>query len=864
MPLNDAPIVFKVVLVGDASVGKTSLLFNWSSPGEFSEYYEPTVSPEITTKDLVVAGRTVRLQVWDMGFGDADTVAAQFPGYVHGAAGALLTYDLSDPTSVEGIAHWHEQVKSLAGPQCISVVVGCKADLQVAPGVVQKARDFCSSIRAEALQVSAARSNAAEPAFQALAKRLLRQVVSPCDTPALPAPVAVAEPLEHGGLNEGTSSQHISDGSGTARIIKLVVVGDAGVGKSCLALRLAGEQELPFQEEYVPTAGPEFSTITRAGLSIPSVAQALTLQIWDAAGEDLMNNSKVSVPVLQDANAVVIVYDVTARPSFEHVSQWLQLVKARAAPEASVILVGNKMDKAKGRVVSAEQGRSRGKTLNLPFLEFSAKCMPDVSEMLRTLLGSGQVEAKKPNLAISSTVAVPPAVATVRNTGSARLPQFGLNNPAEGVEKCSNGSAPHRQLPGKSSEVERPTQLQLLQARVRASAAAGSETAAVPRPRPMLPQSDGPPSAAAPKPMPSPPPSVDRLSLRPAAPKPTPSPPQSSGKMLEALKPMASPPQSADSLSLRLAAPKPMASPPQSADSLSLRQKLYDSLKRVKDHIEERKPGAAPGTRPQEPRQPEPLPRPGQLRVGMVKSADSLSKFKEQPLAGWEPDEEPRLTQSPSRTTPEQPGSASSLSAGARPGSASSLSAGARPGSASSLSVGARPGSASSLSTGSATQFNTLAAQFAQRLAEQTSTERQAKPRPAFQIPRDATGGVDLDKLKEALSRKSNRPSGFQMPTSPRPATGPLQQTTVGPSRALRNFSVTGNERESPQSPSSSSSTLGPATQQTSGSQDGGGSFSVPVSGQQSKLQYPYGCPPKTQRSLGDSEQEHLEHGRQN
>mmetsp|Transcript_17113 Transcript_17113/g.13902 ORF Transcript_17113/g.13902 Transcript_17113/m.13902 type:complete len:84 (+) Transcript_17113:209-460(+) len=55
---------YKVVLVGDAKVGKTSILSCWASGGSgLSDYYEPTVSPELTTKDVSVDGRALRLQV---------------------------------------------------------------------------------------------------------------------------------------------------------------------------------------------------------------------------------------------------------------------------------------------------------------------------------------------------------------------------------------------------------------------------------------------------------------------------------------------------------------------------------------------------------------------------------------------------------------------------------------------------------------------------------------------------------------------------------------------------------------------------------------------------------------------------------
>ena len=87
------PSLAKVVLTGDQRVGKTTQLSQWAH-GEFREEYEATVSPELTTKEVTVAGKQVRLQVWDTGFGEPLT-ASQFPVYLKGASGALLLYDLT-------------------------------------------------------------------------------------------------------------------------------------------------------------------------------------------------------------------------------------------------------------------------------------------------------------------------------------------------------------------------------------------------------------------------------------------------------------------------------------------------------------------------------------------------------------------------------------------------------------------------------------------------------------------------------------------------------------------------------------------------------------------------------------------------
>jgi len=215
-------LTYKVVLIGDAKVGKTSIVARWVSD-DFSEFYEPTVSPEYTIKDVPLEGGSVRLQVWDMGFAEAET-STQFPQYVAGASGALLLYDSSDPVSVDSLSRWYEQAKSLTSPKCVFLAVACKVDLQ-AHGVDQKARSFCDSIRAQHLETSAKRGQA-NHLFEAIARAL-----------AQPSVYVAPEPSQQ----ILAVPQH--DTSGPAQSVKLVLLGEPGVGKSTLAQMLGGIQD---------------------------------------------------------------------------------------------------------------------------------------------------------------------------------------------------------------------------------------------------------------------------------------------------------------------------------------------------------------------------------------------------------------------------------------------------------------------------------------------------------------------------------------------------------------------------------------------------------------------------------------------
>lgn len=352
-PSGDAATSYKVVLIGDQGVGKTTLLSQWAH-GEFREEYEATVSPELTTKEVTVAGKQVRLQVWDIGFGEPLT-ASQFPVYLKGASGALLLYDLTKNSSIDELAKWQEQVREVT-PACAFVVVGCKSD-QAKDYILQRARAFSQGINVEHVETCAMRGDAATP-FESIARALQGITAKP------PVPQAP------------TASDNFK---------KLVLLGESGVGKSSLVLRLSGEGGHAVPEDYMQTAGPEI--LTR---QVVVNGASLKLQIWDAPGSDLMM-PKVSIPVLQNVDVAFIVYDVTSRASFDSVNRWLRLLEAQAKPGLAVMILANKTDDL-ARVVSEATGRARAEALRVPFAECSARCDADMSGLLDTLLQGGRSE----------------------------------------------------------------------------------------------------------------------------------------------------------------------------------------------------------------------------------------------------------------------------------------------------------------------------------------------------------------------------------------------------------------------------------------------------------------------------------------
>lgn len=145
-------------------------------------------------------------------------------------------------------------------------------------------------------------------------------------------------------------------------LYKIVLIGDSGVGKSNLLSRFTRDE---FNLESKSTIGVEFAT-----KSIVAEGKTIKAQIWDTAGEERYR--AITSAYYRGAVGAVLVYDISKRTSFDHVSRWLSELRDHADPNIVVLLVGNKSDLGHLRIVLQEEGSSFAVKENLAFMETSA------------------------------------------------------------------------------------------------------------------------------------------------------------------------------------------------------------------------------------------------------------------------------------------------------------------------------------------------------------------------------------------------------------------------------------------------------------------------------------------------------------
>ena len=110
--------------------------------------------------------------------------------------------------------------------------------------------------------------------------------------------------------------------------------------------------------------------------------KTVKLQIWDTAGQERFRT--ITSAYYRGADGIIMVYDVTNQESFDHVNDWLSEVNRYASEGTCKLLVGNKSDKAE-KVVSSDKARAFAESLQIPFLETSAKNASNVEEAFLTM-----------------------------------------------------------------------------------------------------------------------------------------------------------------------------------------------------------------------------------------------------------------------------------------------------------------------------------------------------------------------------------------------------------------------------------------------------------------------------------------------
>lgn len=187
---------------------------------------------------------------------------------------------------------------------------------------------------------------------------------------------------------------------------KIVVLGCSGVGKTAIVQRFV---ENRFTEDGTSTVGVEFKAHT-----VNTGEGPIKLNIWDTAGQERFKS--VSRAYFRNAVGAILVFAIDQKSSFTELDTWLDDLHKLAAPNASVILVGNKCDLTAERQVSDSEVREYATRHGLQYLEASAKTANNINETFVRLALSINERVKSGAIAgLAESPTIPPIIGSQSN-----------------------------------------------------------------------------------------------------------------------------------------------------------------------------------------------------------------------------------------------------------------------------------------------------------------------------------------------------------------------------------------------------------------------------------------------------------------
>ncbi|KAK7095647.1 ras-related protein Rab-8A-like [Littorina saxatilis] len=158
-------------------------------------------------------------------------------------------------------------------------------------------------------------------------------------------------------------------------LFKLLLIGDSGVGKTCLLFRFS---EDAFNSTFISTIGIDFKIRT-----IELDGKKIKLQIWDTAGQERFRT--ITTAYYRGAMGIMLVYDITNEKSFDNIRNWIRNIEEHASKDVEKMVLGNKCDMNDRRQVSKERGEQLAIEHGIKFMETSAKASVNVDDAFFTL-----------------------------------------------------------------------------------------------------------------------------------------------------------------------------------------------------------------------------------------------------------------------------------------------------------------------------------------------------------------------------------------------------------------------------------------------------------------------------------------------
>ena len=169
---QDYDYLFKVLLIGNSSVGKSSLLLRFVD-NQWSDLFVPTIGVDFKIRTMEIDNKNVKLQIWDTaGQERFKNITAS---YYRGAHGIFVVYDISDTESFKNINNWLIEIENNANKNVYKILVGNKCDLEDKRTVsYQEGKELAETYGMQFIETSAKSNTNVDEAFHLLGKEVMK------------------------------------------------------------------------------------------------------------------------------------------------------------------------------------------------------------------------------------------------------------------------------------------------------------------------------------------------------------------------------------------------------------------------------------------------------------------------------------------------------------------------------------------------------------------------------------------------------------------------------------------------------------------------------------------------------------------